>query len=77
METARDITEQLIRRVKNLQKYTVERYMDMPPFVGGRIPFDISHTAGGPFIFTVYASSSDEAKKMVDDWLDNLEDPEC
>ena len=77
METAKDITDNLIRRVKNLNKFTVERYMEMPPFIGGSIPFDISHTMGGPFIFTVYAESQQEANKQVDYWLDSLEDPEC
>ena len=75
-ETAKDLTDQLISRAKNLKEFVVERYMDFPPFVNGRIPFDIQHTQGGPYRFFAYALSQEEANKIVDSWLDTLEDPE-
>ena len=76
-ETAKYLSDQLIYRAKNLQKFVVERYMELPPFIGGRIPFDIQHTQGGPYRIFAWALTQEEANKMVDYWLDTLEDPEC
>ena len=76
MMNAKDLTDHLIDRAKNMQKFTVERYMDVPPFFNGSIPFDIQHTAGGPYRIFVYALTEKEANQKVDAWLDAQEDPE-
>jgi hypothetical protein len=74
MNTAKDIADTLISRAKEMQKFTVERYMDAPPFFKGSIPFDIQHSEGGPWRFFVYAVSEKEAGYKVDKWLDTQED---
>ena len=44
METAKDLTEQLIFRAKNLQEFVVERDWALIP--AGVVKFDIQHTVG-------------------------------
>jgi hypothetical protein len=73
METAKDITDNLITRAKSMKEFIVERYLDEPPFFG-RIPFDIKHIKGGPYQFTVYAVDAAEADSMVTDWLKEREE---
>lgn len=73
METAKDITDNLIMRAKAMKEFIVERHLDEPPFFG-RIPFDIKHIKGGPYQFTVHAIDAEEADRMVTDWLKERED---
>lgn len=73
METAKDITDNLIAKAKAMKEFIVERHLDEPPFFG-YIPFDIKHTQGGPYQFKVYAVSMEEADQMVNDWLKEREE---
>lgn len=73
METAKDITDNLIQRAKNLQEFTVFRNLETIP-LKGVIPFSIQHTVGYPVEFTVPAISQDEAEQRVDMWLEENED---
>lgn len=69
MTTAKDLTEQLIYRAKNLQEFVVERDMDIIP-LNGVIKFDIQHTVGQPARILVPALTQQEAEDMVDEWLE-------
>ena len=67
MTTAKDLTDQLINRAKNLQEFVVERNIhDVPR---GVIKFNIQHTAGEPARIFVPALTQQEAESMVDEWF--------
>jgi hypothetical protein len=67
--TAKDITDQLIDRAKNMHLFEVKRMMDEPlQFKGGVIPFDIRANQECAW-FKVYALSQKEAEAKVDRWL--------
>ena len=67
MTTAKDLTDQLINRAKNLKEFVVERdYNLIPP---GIIKFNIQHTVGQPARIFVPALTQAEAESMVDDWF--------
>ena len=55
MNTAKDITDNLIFRAKNLQ---------------GVVKFNIQHTVGEPARIFVHAMTQQEAEQQVDDWFD-------
>ena len=67
MTTAKDLTDQLINRAKNMQKFVVERQIDNIP--AGVIKFDIQHTVGEPARIFVHAMTQEEAERQVDDWF--------
>jgi hypothetical protein len=67
MTTAKDLTEQLIHRAKNLQEFVVEREFDHIPT--GVVKFNIQHTAGHPARIFVPALTQQEAEHMVDEWF--------
>ena len=67
MTTAKDLTEQLINRAKNLQEFVVER--DMHNIPTGIIKFNIQHTAGELARIFVPALTQEEAEFMVDEWF--------
>jgi hypothetical protein len=67
MNTAKDITDNLIFRAKNLQEFIVERDWELIP--AGVIKFNIQHTVGEPARIFVHAMSQDEAERQVDDWF--------
>jgi hypothetical protein len=67
METAKDLTDQLIFRAKNLQEFIVERDWDLIP--AGVVKFDIQHTQGEPARIFVHAMTQEEAERQVDDWF--------
>lgn len=67
MTTAKDLTDQLINRAKNLKEFVVERDYDLIP--PGIIKFNIQHTVGQPARIFVPALTQEEAESMVDDWF--------
>jgi hypothetical protein len=68
MTTAKDLTDQLINRAKNLKEFVVEREFDRIP--AGVIRFNIQHTVGSPARIFVPALTQDEAESMVDEWFE-------
>jgi len=72
MTTAKDLTDQLIERAKNLKEFVVQRPMSDVPM--GYIKFSIQHTAGQDLaqIF-VPALTQEEAEQMVNEWFDENE----
>jgi len=68
MTTAKDLTDQLIFRAKNLQEFIVEREFDHIP--AGVVRFNIQHSQGGPARIFVPALTQDEAENMVDEWFE-------
>jgi hypothetical protein len=67
MTTAKDITDNLIYRAKNLQEFIVER--DMRDVPVGFIRYNIQHTHGEPARIFVHALTQNEAEQLVDDWF--------
>ena len=67
MTTAKDLTDQLINRAKNLKEFVVERDFDQIP--GGVVRFDIQHSQGQPARIFVPALTQAEAEYMVDECL--------
>jgi hypothetical protein len=67
MTTAKDLTDQLINRAKNLQKFIVERDFDSIP--AGVVRFDIQHTQGQLARIFVPALTQEEAEQMVNEWF--------
>jgi len=68
MTTAKDLTDQLIYRAKNLQEFIVERDWNLIP--AGVIRFNIQHTVGEPARIFVPALTQEEAEDMVDEWFE-------
>jgi len=71
MTTAKDLTDQLINRAKNLQEFVVEREFDDVPLTGV-IKFDVQHTVGQPARIFVPALTQQEAEEMVDEWFEEM-----
>lgn len=68
MTTAKDLTDHLIYRAKNLKEFVVEReYNDIPP---GVVRFSIQHTQGHLARIFVPALTQTEAEQMVDEWFE-------
>ena len=68
METAKNLTDNLIFRAKNLQEFVVERdWFDIP---AGVVKFNIQHTVGEPARIFVHAMTREEAERQVDEWFD-------
>lgn len=67
MNTAKDLTDNLIFRAKNLQEFVVERDWELIP--AGVVKFNIQHTVGNPARIFVHAMTQDEAERQVDDWF--------
>ena len=65
--TAKDLTDQLIEKAKNMQEFVVERDWNLIP--AGVVKFDIQHTVGEPARIFVYALTHEEAERKVDDWF--------
>jgi len=67
MNTAKEHTDNLIFRMKNMQKFVVERdWHDIP---AGVVKFNIQHTVGKSARIFVHALTQDEAERQVDDWF--------
>jgi hypothetical protein len=67
MQTAKDLSDQLIFRAKNLQEFVVERDWALIP--AGVVKYDIQHTVGEPARIFVHAMTQEEAERQVDDWF--------
>lgn len=67
MTTAKDLTDQLIERAKNLKEFVVEREFNHIP--GGVVRFDIQHSQGELARIFVPALTQAEAEEMVDEWF--------
>jgi hypothetical protein len=63
-----DMTQDLINRAKNLQRFEVVRELENGIDFNGAVPFDISG-AGNYFQFFTYAVTQEEAEAQVDTWL--------
>ncbi len=72
MNTAKEITENLIFRAKNLQEFVVERDWESIPM--GTVKYDISHKQGQLAKIFVHAMSQGEAETLVDDWITGEDD---
>ena len=68
MNTAKDLTDNLIFRMKNMQEFVVERDWNLIP--AGVIKFNIQHTVGESARIFVHALTQEEAERQVDDWFD-------
>ncbi len=68
MNTAKEITDNLINRAKHLQEFVVEREWHSIP--SGVVRYNIQHTQGELARIFVHAMTQLEAEKMVDDWFD-------
>ena len=67
MNTAKDLTDNLIFRAKNLQEFVVVRnWHDIP---AGVVKFNIQHTVGESARIFVHAMTQQEAERQVDDWF--------
>ena len=71
MTTAKDLTDQLIERAKNLQEFVVRREIEEIPFTGV-IRYNVQHTMGQQAQIFVPALTQQEAEGMVDEWLEEL-----
>ena len=69
MTTAKELTDQLIYRAKNLQEFVVEREFNQVP-LNGVIKFNVQHTAGNLARIFVPALTQTEAEHMVDEWFE-------
>jgi hypothetical protein len=67
MTTAKDLTDQLINRAKNLQEFVVEREFNGIP--AGVVKFSIQHTVGEKARIFVPALTQQEAEEMVNEWF--------
>ena len=68
MTTAKELTDNLITRMKNMQEFVVERdWFDIP---AGVVKFNIQHTVGEPARIFVHAMTQEEAERQVDEWFD-------
>ena len=67
MNTAKEHTDNLIFRMKNLQEFIVQRDWELIP--AGVIKFNIQHTVGEPARIFVHALTQEEAERQVDDWF--------
>ena len=67
MTTAKELTDNLITRMKNMQEFVVERDWDLIP--AGVIKYNIQHTVGQPARIFVHAMTQQEAERRVDDWF--------
>jgi hypothetical protein len=68
MTTAKDLTDQLIHRAKNMQEFIVEREFTHIP--AGVVRFNIQHSVGSLARIFVPALTQDEAEEMVDEWFE-------
>ena len=67
MNTAKEQTDNIIFRMKNLQEFVVERDWALIP--AGVVKYDIQHTFGKPARIFVHALTQEEAERQVDDWF--------
>ena len=68
MTTAKDLTDQLIERAKNLKEFVVQREFNHIP--GGVVRYNIQHAQGEPARIFVPALTQQEAEQMVNEWFE-------
>jgi len=73
MTTAKDLTDQLISRAKNLKQFVVEREFNNIP-LHGIVRYDVQHTQGQPARIFVHALTQKEAEQFVDEWFEEEND---
>jgi hypothetical protein len=74
MENAKDITDRLIYRAKNLTEWIVTKKLPNGFKYLGAVPFDMFIDKRSVAEFKVWAVTAEEAEKQVDDWINNLKD---
>jgi len=77
METARDITNQLIYRAKNLSEWIVTKKIPFGFKFLGTVPFDMFIDERGIAEIKIWAVTADEAEKKATEWINkHVEDHE-
>lgn len=61
------MSESMLEKMKNLREYVVEVKLPEGKSLGGFMPFD--RTVDNIGRFKIYATSQEEAKKIIDDYL--------
>ena len=76
MTTAKELTDNLIKRAKAMQEFRIVRHLDDADiiFSAGVVPFDLKINKDGRMVATVYALTIEEADDQVDTWLRHLEE---
>lgn len=69
MNTAKDIADELFRKMKSMQKFEIKREMPDNWIPNGRVPFDI-RIKDGIATFDVYAESYIDAEDQVTQYLE-------
>ena len=67
-KTAKEFTDELIGRMKQAQQFRIVRPIPDDFEFRGPVPFDIK-ISNETMIFTVYATSLEDASNKVDDYL--------
>ena len=73
MSTAKDIADDLFRKIKSMQKFEIKREMPANWLPTGVVPFDI-HIANGVATFEVYAETYIDAEDQITQYLERDED---
>ena len=75
MTTAKELTENLIRRAKAMQTFNIIRHLEDKDLLlnAGVFPFDVKMNSKGRMTITVHALTIEEANEQVDAWLRHLE----
>jgi hypothetical protein len=78
MTTAKELTDNLIKRAKAMQTFRIVRQLDDADiiFSAGIVPFDLKINREGRMIATVHAVTIEEAQDQVDSWLRQLNEGE-
>jgi hypothetical protein len=73
LSTAKDIADDLFRKIKAMQKFEIKREMPENWMPKGVVPFDIRIT-NGVATFDVYAETYIDAEDQVTQYLERDED---
>jgi hypothetical protein len=73
--TAKDIFDQTMHKIKNMQMFEIKREVGPNWLPRGSIPFDI-HAGGGVATFTVYAEFLQDAEDQVTQFLERQDEDE-
>lgn len=73
-KTASELTDEIIGKMKQAQKFRIIRQVPEDFEFRGPVPFDISINSKGLMTFQVYATSLEEAQKKVNDYLEPFGD---
>lgn len=76
MTTAKELTDRLIQRAKDMQTFRIMRQLDDADiiFSAGIVPFDLKINKNGQMVATVHAMTIEEANEQVDAWIRHLEE---